>query len=99
MWGVTHSDKVEQGKHSDAKVPPVFLVTAFIVAKEVVAHDGKEEHEDEQEEEKVENRAAEGVQQCSHQNLQAPDEGDGTKCPQGTDSWRDGPRDLRMPEF
>lgn len=96
LWRATHSHKVEQREHSNAKVPPVLLITTFIIAEEVVAHDGKEEHEDEQEEEKVEYRAAESVQQCGHQNLQSPDEGDGTKCPQGTDSWRDGPRVLTM---
>ena len=57
----THSHKVKQREHGNPKVPPVPLISTRIITKEVVAHDSKEKHQNEQEEEEVEHRAAEGV--------------------------------------
>ena len=76
IFFIFHRNKVEQGEHCNAKVAPVLLISVTVIAKQVVASDGKQVHEDEEEEEKVENGTAKGLQQSCHQHLQAPDEGD-----------------------
>ena len=67
----TNSHISEQGKKGSAQGAPVLPVSSLVIAEEVVAHDAKEEHEDEQEEKKVENRTAECLNESCDQDLES----------------------------
>ena len=79
---LTHCNKVKQGQHGHAKVSPVPLVTPFIIPKEVVANNGKYEHHNEEQNQKVEYSTAECINESPHKNLEPTDEGYGTKSSQ-----------------
>ena len=65
-YETSYCNKVEQGEHGHTKVSPVPLVSSIDITKEVIANDGKDEHENEEEQQKVQHCTAERVNKCSH---------------------------------
>ena len=43
-----YRDVAEQGQHGSVERSPVLLVAVILVAKEVISHDSKQEHKQEQ---------------------------------------------------
>ena len=63
-----HGDEAEEGEHGDLQVRPALRVH---FAEQVVPHDGKQEHEEQQQQDDVDDPLADRVDQCRHQHLES----------------------------